>query len=161
MREIRFDDLETLQAEISEDYGPWSAPVKVTQAMIDDFARLTGDDQWIHVDVERARRESPYGETIAHGFLLLSLMSSLQPPQQFVIVGHRNALNYGSAGLRFLSPVPAGSEIHARQRLKSVEQRRQGTLLTTDFAIHRVGDDERPALLYNMQVLYVGATEEE
>lgn len=156
MREIRFDDMDALQAEIRDDYGPWSPALTVTQAMIDDFARLTGDEQWIHVDVERARRESPYGGTIAHGFLLLSLMPCLQPPAQFAVVGHKSALNYGSAGLRFLSPVPAGSDIHARQRLQSVAQRRQGTLLTTEFAIHSVGEDERPALLYNLQVLYAG-----
>ena len=65
-------------------------------------------------------------------------------------------MNFGSAGLRFLAPVPAGSRIHARQRLKNVEQHRRGTLLTSEVAIHVTGN-ERPALLYDLQVLYLHA----
>ena len=77
MKTIACADLAALQQEISAEFGPWSAPLTVTQDMIERFADLTGDRQWIHVDVERARRESPLGTTIAHGFLLLSLLLRL------------------------------------------------------------------------------------
>jgi acyl dehydratase len=69
VKPIRYDDLDGLRAEITGEFGPWSDPVEVTQDMIDRFAALTGDDEWINVDVERARRESPFGGPIAHGFL--------------------------------------------------------------------------------------------
>ncbi len=154
MREVDVRDVETLASFVSPEFGPWSQPVTVTQEMIDRFADLTGDRQWIHVDVERARRESPFGATIAHGFLLLSLLPTLSAPRSWQPVNHTSAANFGSAGLRFLAPVPAGSSIHARQRLKNVEQHRRGTLVTSEVAIHVVGID-RPALLYDLQVLYL------
>ena len=99
------------------------------------------------------------GRAGAHGFLLLSLLPTLSAPRSWQPVNHASAVNFGSAGLRFLAPVPAGSSIHARQRLKNVEQHRRGTLLTSEVAIHVV-DSDRPALLYDLQVLYLhqGAT---
>jgi acyl dehydratase len=153
MREIRFDDIEGLRGQVSEEFGPFGAAVEVTQAMIVAFAELTGDHQWIHVDVERARREGPFGTTIAHGFLTLSLLGRLRPPEGFKIVGHKNVLNYGSDGLRFLGPVPSGSHIHARQRLAGVESKKNGTLAVHEIAVHVVGS-EKPALLYKGMVLY-------
>lgn len=153
MTEIRFDDIEGLRREIREEYGEWGPEVEVTQEMIQRFADLTGDHQWIHVDVERARRESPFGGPIAHGFLTLSLLPRLRATPGFRIVGFGNATNYGADRLRFISPVPAGSRIHARSRLVAVEPRPAGTLVTTDIAVHVVGQ-ERPALLYRMLVLY-------
>jgi len=153
MKTIACADLAALQQEISTEFGPWSAPLTVTQDMIERFADLTGDRQWIHVDVERARRESPLGTTIAHGFLLLSLLPRLQPEPRFKLTDYRGALNYGSNNLRFLAVVPAEGRIHARQRLAAVESKPKGVLLTHELAVHNVGD-ERPALLYNLQVLY-------
>lgn len=150
-------DLDTLRGMVSEEFGPWSAALLITQDMVDRFAELTGDRQWIHVDVERARRESPFGGTIVHGFLLLSLMPSLRPPQAFVPVNAASTVNLGSGGLRFLSPVPVGASVHLRERLKRVEAHRRGTLLTSEVAIHVVGE-ARPALLYELQLLYLAAT---
>src|SRR5262249_33578589 len=69
VEDIRFDDIEALKGKITDTFGEWSEPAEVTQDMINRFADLTGDHQWIHVDVERAKRESPFGGTIAHGFL--------------------------------------------------------------------------------------------
>ena len=78
MEDIRFDDIAALKSKISDTFGDWSDPIEVTQDMINRFAELTGDHQWIHVDVERAKRESPFGGTIAHGFLTLSLLPAMR-----------------------------------------------------------------------------------
>jgi acyl dehydratase len=153
MVDIRFDDVEALRGRISEAHGAWGKDVEVTQAMIDAFAELTGDHQWIHVDVERAKREAPLGTTIAHGFLTLSLLGRLRPPEEFKIVGYQSILNYGSDGLRFLGPVPSGSRVHARQRLLDVRARPNGTLVVHEIAVHVVGN-EKPALVYKGMVLY-------
>ena len=154
--QIDVRDIGALRAIVSERFGDWSEALVITQDMVNRFAELTGDSQWIHVDVERARRESPFGAPIVHGFLLLSLMPSLRAPQPFVLLNVCSATNFGSGGLRFLSPVPVGSSVHLRQRLKDVQTHRRGTLLTSEVAIHVVGQ-ERPALLYDLQLLYVPA----
>lgn len=153
MDEIRFDDLEGLKARISDTWSEWSDPVEITQTMIDRFADLTGDHQWIHVDVERAKRESPFGQTIAHGFLTLSLLPAMRSKTAWKVVGYGNATNYGANKLRFVSPVPAGSRVHARSRLIGVEAHPKGTQVTQEIAVHVVGS-EKPALLYEMVVLY-------
>jgi acyl dehydratase len=154
MREIRFDDVAALNALVGRDFGPWGREVHVTQEMIDRFAELTGDRQWIHVDVERCKRESPFGGPIAHGFLTLSLLPAMQGEADHRIVGYGNATNYGAESLRFLAPVPAGARVHAHSRVKSVEARPRGTLIASEIAVHVVGQ-ERPALIYNMLVLYL------
>ena len=156
-RQVDVRDIEALRAMVSENFGDWSEALVITQDMVNRFAELTGDRQWIHVDVERARRESPFGAPIVHGFLLLSLMPSLRAPPSFELLNVGSAANYGSGGLRFLSPVTVGSSVHLRQRLKDVQAHRRGTLLTSEVAIHVVGQ-ERPALLYDLQVLYVPAS---
>ena len=153
VEKIRFDDVEALRQHVSAEFGPWSDELLVSQAMIDEFAELTGDRQWIHVDVERAKRESPFGTTIAHGFLTLSLLprigSGARERADFEVVGHGSAVNYGSDKLRFMSPVPADS----RSRLASVEAAEKGTRLVREIAVAVVGS-ERPALLYQMIILY-------
>lgn len=153
MEQVRFDDIDRLQALVSEEFGDWGPEIEVTQDMIHRFADLTGDHQWIHVDVERARRESPFKQTIAHGFLTLSLVPVLRPKAQFQIVGYGNATNYGADKLRFVSPVPAGAKVQARSRLVAVEAKPKGTQVTSELAVHVAGSD-RPALLYTMLVLY-------
>jgi len=153
VEEIRFDDVPALQKKISETFGPWSEPVEVTQQKIDQFAELTGDHQWIHVDVERAKRESPFGGTIAHGFLTLSLLPAMRSNPGWRVTGYGNATNYGANKLRFVSPVPAGAKIHARSRLIGVEAKPKGTQVTQEIQVHVVGR-ENPALIYEMVVLY-------
>ena len=153
MQEIRFDDIEALQATISEEFGAWGPEVEVTQEMINQFAELTGDRQWIHIDIERAKKESPFGGPIAHGFLTLSLVPTLHPSAAYKVVGYGNATNYGSDGFRFLSPVPAGSKLHAHSHTIAAEAKPKGTVLTTETAIHVVGN-ERPALIYKGLVMY-------
>ena len=127
--------------------------VTVDQAMIDAFAELTGDHQWIHVDVERAKKESPFGGPIAHGFLTLSLLPKLSTTAGLRIKGHTNAVNYGAESLRFLSPVPSGATLHARCRVVRAEAKSGGSLVTVEWDV-RVVDAEKPAILYRMQTLY-------
>jgi len=153
MQDIRFDDIDGLRAKISEEFGPWGNAVEITQDMINKFAELTGDHQWIHVDVERCKRESPFKSTIAHGFLTLSLLPVLRAGSDYKVTGYGNATNYGSDKLRFVSPVPAGSKVQARARLVGVEPKPKGTQVTQEIAVHVVGND-RPALTYTMLVLY-------
>jgi acyl dehydratase len=151
--EFRFDDVDGMNAAASEEFGEWGREVEVTQEMINQFAELTGDRQWIHIDVERAKKESPFGGPIAHGFLTLALIPRVNP-MDIKITGHGNATNYGAGGLRFLAPVPAGSKVHAKSRLVGAEARKNGTLVTTELALHVVGN-EKPSILYNMQILYM------
>ena len=153
MEEIRFDDVEKLRTKISDAFSEWSESIEVTQDMINRFAELTGDHQWIHVDVKRAKRESPFRTTIAHGFLTLSLLPCMHSNPSWKIAGYGNATNYGADKLRFVSPVPAGAKVHARSRLVAVEGRPQGTQVKQEIQVQVVGQ-ERPALIYEMLVLY-------
>jgi acyl dehydratase len=153
MENIRFDDIEKLKTKVSDSFGPFGPEMAITQDMINKFAELTGDHQWIHVDVERCKRESPFKQPIAHGFLTLSLIPVIRAVTDYQVVGFGNATNYGADKLRFVSPVPAGSKVHARSRLVAVEAKPKGTQVTTEINIHVVGND-RPAVLYVMLVLY-------
>jgi acyl dehydratase len=153
VEDIRFDDIEGLKAKINDTFVDWSEPLEVTQDMIDRFAELTGDHQWIHVDVQRAKRESPFGGTIAHGFLTLSLLPAMRSKATWKIVGYGNATNYGANKLRFVMPVPAGAKVHAHSRLVGIEAKPKGTQVTQEVQVHVVGKDT-PALIYEMVVLY-------
>ena len=104
---------------IGQDLPP-SDWVEVTQEMINKFAEATGDHQWIHVDVERARKESPYKTTIAHGYLTLSLMAKLREAAMDMPPA-RIGINYGLNKVRFTGPVPAGSRIRAVLNLAGLE----------------------------------------
>jgi len=154
MDEIAFDDIDGLNASASDDWSGWGPEVEVTQEMVNGFADLTGDHQWIHVDVERATA-GPFGGPIAHGFLTLSLLPNLNKTGDVRITGHQNAINYGADGLRFLVPVPSGSTVHARNRVREARQHKKGTLVATQVAIHVVGN-EAPSVLYDALVLYQG-----
>lgn len=112
--------LDQLKASVGEEIG-FTGWVTITQADISAFAEATGDRQWIHVDSERARRESPYGTTIAHGFLTLSSLSRLLR-EAVQLNGVRMAVNYGLNRVRFPAPVPAGSKIRAHFTLASVKE---------------------------------------
>lgn len=153
MQKVRFDDLATLKQRVGEEFSPFGDQVTITQEMVNQFADLTLDHQWIHIDTERARRESPFKTTIVHGFFVLSLLPKLRVRKDIEIVGYGNIVNYGSDKLRFVSPVPAGSTVHARSRLIAVEQKPKGVLITEEIEIAVVGA-ERPALSYLMLMLY-------
>jgi len=157
LEKIQFDDIAAIQKHVSEEYGEFGDEFEVSQEVINKFADATGDHQWIHLDVERCEKESPFGTTIAHGFLTLSLLPMMSglAKASYAIVGAGNAVNYGSDKLRFLSPVPAGSKIHSHSRLVSVEAGKKGTRVEQETAIHVVGND-RPALIYNGITLFQG-----
>ena len=154
MHDIAFDDIDGINAAVSDDWSGWGPEVEVTQEMVNGFADLTGDHQWIHVDVERATA-GPFGGPIAHGFLTLSLLPSLNKTGDVRVTGMQNAINYGADGLRFLAPVPSGSSLHARNRIREARQHKKGTLVATQVAIHVVGS-EVPSVLYDALVLYQG-----
>jgi acyl dehydratase len=125
--------------------GP-SEWVTVDQPMIDKFAEATGDHQWIHVDVERAKREMPDGKTIAHGYLTLTMVPRLAATLVRV-QKRRHGINYGSNKVRFISPVQAGARVRLRQRLLSVEDvANNGVRVTSEMTIEIEGQ-ERPALV--------------
>ena len=104
---------------------------RVSQSRIDTFAEATGDHNWIHVDPARAQAELPGGRTIAHGFLLLSLTVEEDVAALVSFPGIAHVLNYGLNKVRFLAPVPSGSDIRVRSRLVSLEPRQPGQWLLT------------------------------
>lgn len=116
----------------------------VTQELVDDFARVSGDHQWIHVDPERARRESPFGKTVAHGFLTLSLLSSLSA-EVISMQNPRFGLNYGFDRVRFVSPVPVGSEIRGTFAIEEVRRLDDGAQITWRAEVE-IRDAPKPAL---------------
>src|SRR5712692_8555517 len=134
-----------LKQHIGKTLGP-SDWITVDQAMIDKFADATGDHQWIHVDVERAKREMPGGKTIAHGYLTLSLLPRLAPTLM-KIEKRKRGLNYGSNKIRFISPVPAGSRIRLRQRLVNAEETKDNGVRVTSEMTIEVEGSERPAMV--------------
>jgi acyl dehydratase len=140
-------ELETpkdLIQHVGRELGP-SEWMTVDQAMIDKFADATGDHQWIHVDVERAKREMPGGKTIAHGYLTLSLVPRMA--QTLTRVKKRSrGLNYGSNKVRFINPVPAGARIRLRQRIARVEEIEGGVRVTSEMTVEVEGQP-KPALV--------------
>jgi acyl dehydratase len=95
METIRFDDVEKLKSKVSQEFSAWSTPIEVTQEKINRFADVTGDHQWIHVDIERAKRESPFKGPVAHGFLTLSLIPAFEIAGHWHVTGFRSFVNYG------------------------------------------------------------------
>ncbi|WP_117195613.1 MaoC family dehydratase [Rhizobium terrae] len=127
----------------------------IEQAAIDDFARLTGDDHWIHVDVERAKKEMPGGRTIAHGLYILSLIPVLQR-QVYRIERRGRGLNYGYERVRFTSPVPVRSRVRLNLNLVSVEPQGAFTRIETD-AVMELENSEKPAAVARNIVLIADA----
>jgi len=124
----------------------------VAQDRIDAFADATGDRQWIHVDAERARTGTPFGATIAHGFLTLSLVSALVR-DAVTVDGVRMALNYGLNRVRFVSPVPSGSRIRARVVLAKIDDMVDSIQAIWNVTIERDGGD-KPAVVAEWIVRY-------
>ena len=157
MTEINYKDQDALSALVSEEFGEWSNKVLVDQDLINQYAELSGDDMWLHVDVERCAKESPYGGTIAHGFLILSLitrMKSAGPNPIGQITGFGHMMNYGSDKLRFLGAVPVNSEIHSRSRIKEVAVTEKKTKVVMETHVHAV-DSDTPALVYELMFVYL------
>ena len=126
-----------LQAAVGEHlgYSDWRV---VDQAQVDAFAEATGDRQWIHTDPERAR-QGPFGATIAHGYLVLSLLPSLMT-EVYRVSGVRMAVNYGLNRVRFPAPVPTGSKIRAGIRLVAAEEIDGGIHVLNEVTVQREGE---------------------
>jgi acyl dehydratase len=139
---LKASELETL---IGKPLEP-SAWFLVDQARINAFADATLDHQFIHVDPERAAK-TPFGTTVAHGFLTLSLLSHLAKSSGLVVEGMRMSVNYGLNRVRFVSPVPVGSEIRSLRTLKSVERRPQGHYLLTSDVTVEIKGQTKPAMI--------------
>ena len=123
--------------------------MRIDQPRINDFADVTGDHQWIHVDVERAKAESPYGAPIAHGFLTLSLIPALSK-DNFRVQGAKLVINYGLNKVRFLAAVPVDSRIRVRSELADAVAKDQSTVdLTVRHTIEIDGVD-KPAAVAEM-----------
>jgi acyl dehydratase len=127
--------------------------VEVDQHKIDEFADCTGDRQWIHVDVERARRESPYGGTIAHGYLTLSLAATMTIEAGAVPPDAAAALNYGLDKVRFMAPVKAGARVRNHIVLLSVEEKAPGRVLVKLQNTLEIEGEAKPALVAESQAM--------
>jgi acyl dehydratase len=144
--------LETIDRLIGRELGV-SSWVRLDQERISEFAHCTGDHQWIHVDVERSARESPFRSTIAHGYLTLSLIGPAALEVWIRPADIATALNYGIDRVRFLAPVPAGARVRNRVKLIAVERKPDGrVLITTENTIEIEGKD-KPALIANTLVM--------
>ena len=149
---IAIADLDRLRELAGQEVGT-SDWMDVTQERINAFADATGDHQWIHIDRERAARESPYRTTIAHGFLTLSLVSALMR-NAISIGGLRMAINYGANRVRFVSAVPAGSKVRARIALHSLTPVDGGAQQATwNITVEREGSS-KPCLVAEWLVRY-------
>ena len=131
--------LRELESRVGQEVGisPW---VEIAQARIDQFAEATGDFQWIHVDQERAK-QSPFGGTIAHGFLTLSMLPKLSE-STFEFSDRKMGVNYGLNKVRFTAPVPAGARIRGRFTLARYEKLEGGVQVTWNVTIEREGGDK-------------------
>lgn len=143
MNNYTFDNLnEFIGKEIG--VSDW---VTVDQEMINAFADATGDHQWIHVDVERCKKESPLGTTIGHGYLTLSLVPMLSAQIGTLPTGIKHVLNYGSEKIRFLNPVPAGSNVRMRSKLMDVSEKGTGRYLFKSEVTIEIEGTDRPAMI--------------
>ncbi|MBI3675387.1 MAG: MaoC family dehydratase [Proteobacteria bacterium] len=149
MKTVSYDDVASL---VGQEVGV-SDWVLIDQDRINKFADATGDHQWIHVDVERAKKEMPGGKTIAHGYLTLSLIPMLGA-QTLRITGVTRGINYGSNKVRFTGMVPVGSRVRGRQKLVSVEAKGAGLQLINEFTIEIEGQERPACVAETMSLIY-------
>ena len=133
-----------------------SSWITLDQACINEFAHCTGDNQWIHVDPERAARESPFGGTIAHGYLTLALLAPTTFEVMVANVVLKQALNYGLDKVRFIAPVRAGKRVRNRIRITAVEDKGGGRFLVTSENTIEIDGEEKPALVATALAMLMG-----
>jgi acyl dehydratase len=144
MAQTTVEGVEGIQGLVGKHLG-YSDWVTITQEQVNQFAEATGDHQWIHVDVERATKESPFGGPIAHGYLTLSLVPMLMP-QIVEMTGFRMGVNYGTEKVRFPSPVPVGSRVRAGATLDSATPFDGGVQILVTVTIEVEGGS-KPAMV--------------
>ena len=147
-----------LKDHIGQELGV-SDWVAIDQARIDAFASCTGDQQWIHVDVERAKRESPFRGPIAHGYLTLAMVAPLAMQVGIIPKDAAAGLNYGVDKVRFLAPVPAGARVRLRVVLSGVEPREGGQVIMKTQNTLEIERSDRPALIAETLALLIPASE--
>ena len=130
--------------------------ISVDQARVDRFAECTGDRQWIHVDVERAKRESPFGGPIAHGYLTLSLVGAMVIDLGVIPPDAAGGLNYGLDKVRFIAPVKSGARVRMRARLLSAEPQAQSRLLLKLQTTLEIENEAKPALIAEVLCMLIG-----
>lgn len=138
-----FSDFDDLKSAVGTEAGV-SNWLEISQERINKFASATGDEQWIHVDPERAAHEMPGGKTIAHGLLSLSLIPMFMR-QVIGLKGLRNTLNYGANKIRYLTPLPAGSRLRGRLRILEAQDVPPNALRVTYKVAIEIEGGERPA----------------
>jgi acyl dehydratase len=143
MAALTFDGMKDL---VGQELGV-SSWVTVDQKMINEFAETTGDRQWIHVDVERAKRESPFRAPIAHGYLTLSLVAGMSYEIGAIPEGTAAAFNYGLDKVRFLTPVKAGAKVRMRTTLMSFDEKGPGQFLMKTSNTIEIDGEAKPALI--------------
>jgi acyl dehydratase len=141
---------------VGDTLGP-TAWRRVTQDDIDTFAGLAGDHQWIHVDAERAARESPYGTTIAHGTLTLALIDGFRDELVAVTRSGRWGVNLGYDRVRFPAPVPSGAEVRATMEIVSADERDDGSTTIVQRFVVEVRGGEKPACVADSVIRVFGA----
>jgi acyl dehydratase len=147
------DSIDEALAAVGDDLGVGNW-VEVDQKQVDTFADATNDHQWIHVDVERAKADSPYGATIAHGFLTLSMIPGLSK-DNYVVHNAKMAINYGLNKVRFVSPVTAGSRVRVRSQLIEADKIADNTVNLTLRHTVEVEGSQKPAVVADLIARYV------
>lgn len=150
---LQIDSIEALEARVGDELGT-SGWIEITQDRVDRFAGATDDRQWIHVDVGRARRESPYGGPVAHGFLTLSLLPRMIG-EALRFAPKKTGINYGLDRVRFVAPVRVGARIRGRVALRSVERRDAHTLQVGFTVTVEIEGSEKPACAAESVVRYL------
>jgi acyl dehydratase len=150
MTSIPLEELSNHKGEVLGE-SPW---MNVSQDMIQAFADATGDHQWIHVDVERARKEAPWGAPVAHGFLTMSLMPKLSQ-QAFEITGPVASINYGMNKLRLPSAVKSGSDIRSVIELVDIQDVDEKRVLATYKTVIEIKGEDKPAVVAENLAMYV------
>ncbi len=148
-----FETIEQLQAMAGQEIGA-SDWLEISQDRIQAFAEATGDHQWIHLDEERAKQESPWGTTIAHGYLTLSLLPQLNQ-QIMQLQGVKASINYGLDKLRFPTPVPSGSRVRSRLALASLKAQTPERYLAKYTTTIEIDGSEKPACVAENLVVYL------
>ena len=154
MSDVRFS-VATLPARVGQELGV-SRWFEVDQQRIDEFANCTGDRQWIHVDVERARKESPFGAPVAHGYLTLALLACTGMDIGIVPEDAVAAFNYGLDKVRFLAPVKAGARVRNRVRLMEVTDQGDGRWLVKTSNTIEIEGEAKPAMIAEALAVFVG-----
>jgi len=150
---LTLNGLDEVKAHVGQELGvsDWHL---VTQELIDRFAEVTGDDQWIHIDVERAK-QSPFGGTIAHGYYTLSLAPRFSY-DMFTFTGFAFGVNYGLNRVRFPAPLPVGERVRMRALLKAVDDIPGGAQITTELTFEREGGEKPVCVAETLARVYTG-----